>query len=105
MIKDDAIQYAIDNGIIDAQEVLIAVESMKRKELLAKHPYSIWQNKDGKWLTYLYDDAGNKQIRRRNSKEDLEEFLVEYYRKKEHEIYLKDMFEMWIKEKIEYGEI
>ena len=105
MIKDDAIQYAIDNGIIDAQEVLIAVESMKRKELLAKHPYSIWQNKDGKWLTYLYDEEGNKQIRRRNSKEDLEEFLVEYYRKKVHEIYLKDMFEMWIKEKIEYGEI
>ncbi len=60
MIEDDAIQYAIDNGIINMQEVFAAVNDMKRRELLAKHPYSIWQNKDGKWLTYLYDDDGKK---------------------------------------------
>lgn len=27
----------------------------KREEYLIKHPYEIWEGKDGKWHTYLPD--------------------------------------------------
>ena len=41
------LQFLIKNGKIDISDVQNSMEAMKRKELLEKHPYKIWQGKDG----------------------------------------------------------
>ena len=104
-IEIDVLQTAIENGIIDYKEIVVAIDDMKRKEILAQHPYSIWQNNDGKWLTHIRNENGKKQIRRRNTKEELEDFLVEHYRQLEATFYIKDIFELWIEDKLKFGEI
>ena len=38
--------------MIDMSYVQEQIEMNKRKELLEKHPYEIWEGKDGKWYTY-----------------------------------------------------
>lgn len=46
--KDDLLKYAVENGMIDLSYVQEQIEMNKRKELLDKHPYKIWEGKDGK---------------------------------------------------------
>ena len=58
------LQYAVEHDMLDVQYVQDQIEMLKREELLKKHPYKIWQGKDGKWRTYLPD----KEIRKQRSK-------------------------------------
>ena len=82
------------------------MEAMKREELLKKHQYKIWQGKDGKWYTYLPDESkkDGRRLIKRIDKAILEDIVVEYCRKEER-VYLKDIFEEWVSQKLEYGEI
>ena len=41
----ELLKYAVENGIIDAALLQDKIEMQKRKELLKKHPYSIWEGK------------------------------------------------------------
>ena len=105
MTNDDVLQTALMHGILDLKEIAADVDAMKRKELLSQHTHEIWQNSKGMYLTYVYDESGNRKIRRRKTKEEIEQLLVEHYRKQEEEIYLRDVFEQWIEMKLKYGEI
>lgn len=58
--NEELLKYAVDNGMIDLSCVQEQIEMNKRKELLEKHPYKIWEGKDGKWYTYLPDGEGRK---------------------------------------------
>jgi len=80
------------------------MEAMKREELLKQHPYEIWQSKDGKWYTYLPAQGGGRVLKKRKSKKDLENILIDYY-KNNQEVLLEDLFQEWTSQKLEYGEI
>jgi len=80
------------------------MEAMKREELLKQHSYEIWQSKDGKWYTYLPAQNGGRILKKRKSKRDLENIIIDYY-KNQKEILLQDVFQEWISQKLEYGEI
>lgn len=41
----EILRFIIESGKIDINDVLNSMEAMKRKELLEKHPYKIWQGK------------------------------------------------------------
>ena len=43
---NDILQFIIQSGIINFDDVQNSMEAMKRKELLEKHPYKIWKGKD-----------------------------------------------------------
>lgn len=73
----NVLQDAIASGIIDYKEIVVAIDEMKRKEILEKHPYSIWQNKEGKWLTHLPNKEGKKIVRRRNTRQELEKKMAQ----------------------------
>ena len=47
MEESELLKYAIENGMIDISYVQEQIEMSKRKELLEKHPYKIWQGADG----------------------------------------------------------
>ena len=54
--NNEILRFIISNGMINLSDVQNSMEAMKRKELLDKHPYKIWEGKDGKWYTYLPDE-------------------------------------------------
>ena len=102
--NNDILQFIISNGIINLSDVQNSMEAMKREELLKQHPYEIWQSKDGKWYTYLPAQGSGRILKKRKSKKDLESIIIDYYKNKK-EILLKDIFQEWSSQKLEYGEI
>ena len=94
MTNDDVLQIAVQRGILNMKEIAANVDEMKRKELLSLHTHEIWQNSKGMYLTYVYDENGDRKIRRRKTKEEIEQLLVEHYRSLEEEIHLRDVFEL-----------
>lgn len=104
MQNNDILRFIIDSGIIDINDIQNNMEAMKREELLKQHSYEIWQSKDGKWYTYLPAQNGGRILKKRKSKRDLENIIIDYY-KNQTEILLQDVFQEWISQKLEYGEI
>lgn len=102
--NNEILQFIINNGIINVSDVQNSIEAMKKEELLKQHPYEIWQSKDGKWYTYLPAKDGGRVLKKRKSKKDLENIIIDYYKNKK-EILIKDIFQEWSSQKIEYGEI
>ncbi|GFI17357.1 transposase from transposon Tn916 [Lachnospiraceae bacterium] len=90
--------------MINISDVQNSMEAMKREELLKQHPYEIWQSKDGKWYTYLPAQDGGRVLKKRKFKNDLESIIIDYYKNKK-EILLKDIFQEWALQKLEYGDI
>ena len=103
----EILQLAANNGIIDFEMCRRRVTAMKRKELLEKHQFKIWQGTDSYWRTYLPDDSkktGRRLVKRRE-KLDIENILVKYYRQKSENPTFKEVFNLWINEKVECKEI
>lgn len=101
--EDEALRMAVDCGIISMEDISRRVQQMKRQEILSQHTY--WQNKEGLWMTHFPDKKKGRIIRKRKSKEELENLIVEYYENLKEEIYIKDVFWEWINSKKDYGEI
>ena len=90
----DILQFIINNGIININDIQNSMEAMKRKELLEKHPYKIWQGKDGKWYTYIPDGEGRK-LKKRIMQESIEDDVIEYWRTQAENPTIKEIFEEW----------
>ena len=95
----ERLRFIIDNGMKDIGDVQNSMETMKREELLKKHPYKTWQGKDGKWYTYLPDELkkdgkwytylpdelkkDGRRLIKRTTEECIHIMLVKYYEKQE----------------------
>lgn len=106
MKNDDMLNYVIQNGIINIDTIQKKVEMNERKRYLQKHNSSIWQGENGKWYTRIYDTIREKRVlKKRNTKKEIEDLVIEHYKREEDEPTLKKIFYLWIKEKIKFGEI
>ena len=88
MSDAELLKYAIENGMIDTALVQEKVEMQKRKEILEKHPYSIWYSeKENVWYTYLPDDSKTEKRKKikRKKKSDLENVICDFYRSQDGE--------------------
>lgn len=101
---NDILRFIINNGMVNISDVQNSMEAMKREEVLKKHPYEIWEGKDGKWYTYLSSQNGGRTLKKRKTRKDLESVVIDYY-KNIKEVYIRDIFQEWISQKLEYGEI
>lgn len=102
---DDILKYAVENGILDLSYVQEQIKMNKRKEYLEKHPWSISQGKDGKWRTYLPDEAlGRRQIKR-SDKKSIEDAVINYYKNFEGEnnYIFKNSFQLWKEKQKKYS--
>ena len=109
--QTEILQYALENNIIDLSYVQEKIEMAKRKELLEKHPYKIWEGKDGYWHSYLFDEtkAKNRRPIKKKRLEDLEDVIIDYYNRQQKEnkdtykdnldLTLKDIYPEWLKYK------
>ena len=105
--KSELLQFIINNGMIDINDIQNSMEAMKREELLKKHQYKIWHGKDGKWYTYLPDDSKKegRRLVKRTEEKSLEDVVVSYWKQLGEVHTLKSTFYEWAGEKLRYGEI
>lgn len=107
MSYQEMLQFAIDSGMVDLHTIREMCEMKQRQKYLDMHTYSIWQNDKGKWFTYVPDESApnKRKVIKRTSKGAIEDYIVDYYEKLEHKIYILDVFREWIEQKLEFGEI
>ena len=89
----DLLNFAIQNGIINMDDVRDSMREKEKQRLLAKHKYSIFQDaKDGRWKTTLPDDTkkSGRRLIARTTKELLMADVLKYYADKEDEEYIKE---------------
>lgn len=75
------LQYLVDSGKIDLGSAEEEMKKSKLQEILEKHPYKIYQGKDGKWYTHIPDDSKAEKRRKivRTSLETIHEALYDHY--------------------------
>lgn len=100
----EVLQFIIKNGMINLDDVQNRMEGMKREELLKRHPYKVWQGKNGKWYTYIQEDEEKRILKKRNSKEEIESIIVDYQKSIEKMV-LETVFHEWSERKLKFGEI
>lgn len=95
--NSDLLNYAINNGIIDLPNIQEAMVMAERKRFLDMHPYEIWENKDGKFCVNIPDDSKKegRVVRRRNTRKEIEDVIIEYWKSQEECPTLDDLFNEW----------
>lgn len=105
-IGNDILKYAIEHNIIDTVDMQIQVENMKREKYLEMHNHKIWENKQGKWCTYLDDESKRGySLKVRKTSKAIEDLIIKYYKDKENDPYIGAVFKMWNDQRLKYGEI
>lgn len=103
--NNEILQFIISNGIINLSDVQNSIEAMKRKELLEKHPYKIWEGKDGKWYTYLPDDKKGRVQRERTSQVEIENLVINYWKAQMENPTINEVFKEWNDRRLELKKI
>lgn len=105
MCENEILKYAVENGILDVSYVQEKIEMNKRKEIIEKHPYKIWEGKNGCWYTYLADGKGGRILKKRKSRDDLEKDICKYMAQETDNPTVSDIFREWIDIRLETKEI
>ena len=98
-------KYAVENGMIDVSYIQKILEMNKRKELLTKHGKEIWQGKNMKWYTYLPDEEKGRVLKKRNTKEEIEDVIVSYWTEQMENPTIEEVFEEWNDRRLELKKI
>lgn len=98
-------QYALEHGMINMSYVQEQVEMNKRKELLEKHPYKIWEGKDKRWYTYLPDKKKGRILKSRLTQHEIEDLVVEYWKELSKNPTIKEIYTDWVSDKVRHGDI
>lgn len=103
-IEKELLKYGLDTDKIDIAQLQASYEMKKREELLAKHVGSVWQGENGYWYTRLPAPNGGKVLKKRKSRDDLENDIIACYKALET-VSVEDMFHQWADWKLEYAGI
>lgn len=96
MQEQELLKYAIESGMIDLQHLQAEIDMKERRQYLKQHPYSIWQGKnDNKFYTYLPDDTKKRILVRRNTKEEIQNVVINYWKEQELNPTLQEVFDEW----------
>lgn len=96
---NDILKYIFEDDMFNMAYFQEQIKMKNRKDLLNKHPYDIFQGKDGRWYTY-FPDAERKRVRKgRKTKKDIENVVITFWREKEENPTVKEIFEEWIRQK------
>ena len=101
----DLLKFAVENGMIDLDTVQQQVEMNERQKYLEKHPYSIWEGKDGKWHTYLPDEKKGRVPKKRNNEKEINKLVIDYWREQEEVITVESVFDEWNLRRLENKKI
>ena len=102
---DIDLNYLIDNGIIDLPNIQSIIEMKKRQELLNNHPYKIWCGSNGKWYTYLPDETKGRVLKKKSTKEDIEDVVIKYQESIMSNPTIEELFDEWNDHRRDIGRI
>lgn len=82
--------------MIDLQHLQAEIDMKERRQYLKQHPYSIWQGKnDNKFYTYLPDDTKKRILVKRNTEEEIQNVVINYWKEQELNPTLQEVFDEW----------
>ena len=102
---DIDLNYLVDNGIIDLPNIQSIIEMKKRQELLNNHPYKIWCGSNGKWYTYLPDETKGRVLKKKSTKEDIEDVVIKYQESVMSNPTIEELFNEWNDHRRDIGRI
>lgn len=102
--ESEYLQAAIASGMIDITTLQANMIMAEKQKFLEMHDQRIWQGAGGYWYTYMLIDGKRKVVKKKNKK-DIDDYIIAYYKDKADDPTVKDMFYLWINEKIEMQEI
>lgn len=107
VIDYSCLKEALDSGMIDYAAIQEQIAMADTKKYLKGHKFKIYQGKDGKWNTYIPDnlDKRGRRLVRKNTREEVEKEVVRFYKTRESEPTVAEVFGQWVRLKFEYGEI
>ncbi len=100
--SEEVLSYLSENGMINMNDVSESMQEAKRNSILNKHPYRIFQGKDGRWRTYVKDETNSygRKMLVKPSKTELEISLCDYYESYSHtNVTLEELYPEWIEHK------
>lgn len=102
---NDILKFASDNGMIDLESIKGVLNMRQREYYLEKHPYKIWQGVDNNWRTYLPDKERGRILKKRSTKDGIEDLIIGYWKEMEENPTIKELYDRWIMSKVERGDI
>lgn len=105
MLDAELLKFAIENGMLDTALVQEKIEMQKREEILKKHPYTIWEDKNGIWHTYLPDEDKGRIPKKRKNQKDIENVVIQYWKEQDENPAVEKIFNEWIATKLSREEI
>ena len=92
--------------MIDLQHLQAEIIMKEGYRSLEQHPYSIWQGKkDNKFYTYLPDQTKKRILVKRNTKEEIHNVVIQYWKEKEVNPTLQEVFDEWNDRKLNLEKI
>lgn len=87
-------KYAVEQGIINLDDVRNNMREKEKQRLLSKHTYKIFQDKDGRWKTTLPDESkkNKRRLVAKSSYAELEKVIISFYSGQEDDEYNKEKF-------------
>ena len=100
-------------GMINLDDVQEKMKEIERQKIIKNHPYSIFQDKDGRWKTTVKDETKKtgRRIIAKKTENDLLNEIVNHYTAQEDTLYiqknlptLRNMFSEWLSYKAKHSE-
>ncbi|MBS6420516.1 MAG: tyrosine-type recombinase/integrase [Limosilactobacillus reuteri] len=104
------LQYFEKKYNISVEDALNDIETMKNNEIIAQHPYRIFQGTNGRWYTYLPDETKNNGRRQiaKSTEAKIHEAIIKDYKQKAKEknvqnLNLENIFSLMMKWRLDTG--
>jgi len=78
----EMLNYLVKRDNLNVDDVLKELDDMRRDTILKQHKenYKVWQANDGRWKTKLPDGSKYGKLVAKATLENLENFIVDYYK-------------------------
>lgn len=94
MRKED-VAFCLERDIINIPDIQSIIEMEKHKNLIENHPYKYWQGKDGNWYVYIPDEKKGRILKKRTTKEGIEDVICNYQLSLIENPTLEEIFTEW----------
>ena len=105
IINSNDLNTVPENDKLQLERIHHDLLMKKNQEYLQMHNLRVSQGKDGRWCTNLVLPSGERKTIRRKTKDELNKEIIRFYKAQVETPTFMPVFEMWIAEKREFGEI
>lgn len=99
------LNFALESGMINLDTIQMQIEMNERKKYLEMHPFSIWEDKQGTWHTYLPDEKKGRIHKKRKTEKEIQSIVVDYWKGETENPTINDVFNEWNDRRLELQKI